>query len=564
MPKLIALEWDGHEARVVVARGSGRNIVVEQAFAIQLMPRDPGQTFADTNIGERIATDLAARGVGRAETLVAVGRASIELRVLNVPPTPEEELPDLVRFQAMRQFTTLGDDWPLDFVVLDETPEGSSVLAAAISPELVQQIRETCAAGDLAPARLVLRPFATASLLRRKGIDDRCCLMVDLLADEADLTVLVDQHVAFMRTVRLPATDDVAQVSRALRGEIRRTIVAAQNQLGGRRVEQVVLCGVQDYLDAISSMIQEQLSLSVDHFHPFDAVQVDSRLRQQPPEHPGRYASLLGMLSDEASGVAHTIDFLHPRKRPEPPSTVGRNSLIGICAAAALLAVIAAIWIPLRIKDAELRGLRARTASLQQRVQRAQVQMDRVAVLDEWVEGDINWLDELRELSDELPSAEQTIVTQLAASALQSGGRLTVTGAVKDSQVIASIERAIRDAQHDVRGRGATPFDNIDQYNQQYTEILTIKPPSQRVPANQADAEEAAPAANPPQAESSSGQPADASGETPAATVEPPPGGPPPADAQPERPAVPAPPAAQTAAPHNGPAGSETARRSPQ
>ena len=67
-------------------------------------------------------------------------------------------------------------------------------------------------------------------------------LMVDLLADEADLTVLVNEQVALMRTVRLSAADDDAQ-AKALLGEIRRTIAAAQNQLGGRRIEKVILCG---------------------------------------------------------------------------------------------------------------------------------------------------------------------------------------------------------------------------------------------------------------------------------------------------------------------------------
>src|SRR5690606_18478386 len=106
---------------------------------------------------------------------------------------PIEELPELVRFQAEREFNALGEDWPLDFIPLPgAADEPQTVLAAAISPELVGEIEVTCEAAGLSPERLVLRPCSAAALLSHvhpaegKGLR----LLVDLLADEADLTVL--------------------------------------------------------------------------------------------------------------------------------------------------------------------------------------------------------------------------------------------------------------------------------------------------------------------------------------------------------------------------------------
>ena len=112
----------------------------------------------------------------------------------------DDELPDMVRFQASRQFSTLGDDWPLDFVPVGSTAEsGGSVLAAAISPRLVAQIEQTCEAAGLNPSRFVLRPFAAASLLCRRDDrpESRVRMMIDLLSDEADLTVLIDRSGLF-------------------------------------------------------------------------------------------------------------------------------------------------------------------------------------------------------------------------------------------------------------------------------------------------------------------------------------------------------------------------------
>ena len=59
---------------------------------------------------------------------------------------------------------------------------------------------------DATPRRLVLRPCGAASLFCRQQADGRprARLLVELLVDEADLTVIIDRKVIFLRTARLP------------------------------------------------------------------------------------------------------------------------------------------------------------------------------------------------------------------------------------------------------------------------------------------------------------------------------------------------------------------------
>ncbi len=316
MPQLLALEWDQYEARVVVAQRRANELRIEHAFSVSLAPRDPGQTFADTNVGQRLESALAARHIGRAETIVAVGRSNIELRRLSLPPAPDDELPELVRFQAAGQFGNMGEDWPLDFFPIEAAAaEGHDVLAATISPQIVEQITATCTAAGLQPTRLVLRPCAAASLLIERGgpATQRIRLFVDLLAEEADLTVLVEKRVVLMRTVRLPAHSEDQPTT--LLGEIRRTVAAAQNQLGGDRVEVVVLCGNPDDHPLLAAAIAEKLQLAVEHFDPFARMPRSRELTSHPPERPERFAPLLGLVLDEAEGRRHAIDFLNPRGR---------------------------------------------------------------------------------------------------------------------------------------------------------------------------------------------------------------------------------------------------------
>src|SRR6476620_3814154 len=172
MSRIVALEWDAKEARVVIGRKRASGVVVDHALAVPLPQREEGST-AEPDVGSVLARALADHGISRSEALVAVGRANIELRFLSTPPVPEEELPDVVRFQAVRSFTTFGDEWPLDFVPLETNADGGmNVLAAAIAPDLLKQIQMDCTAAGITIGKLVLRPFAAAALIKGTAADD--------------------------------------------------------------------------------------------------------------------------------------------------------------------------------------------------------------------------------------------------------------------------------------------------------------------------------------------------------------------------------------------------------
>ena len=243
----------------------------------------------------------------------------------------------MVRFQAMREFSSLQEDWPLDFVPIDEDPEQTrSVLAAAIAPDQVAQIRKTCETAGLKPRRLVLRACAAASLFGRLQADARMRvrLLVDLLGDEADLTVMIERKVIFLRTARLPSDPlEDPDGAAVLLSEIRRTMAAVQNQLGGRRVEAIALCGSSPKHVALAGQLAERLSVSAVNFDPYAGLTLEGQLQQAPPEHPGRFAPLLGMLLDELSQTPPAVDFLHPRRRPEPPSRRRTLAIAGTAAA---------------------------------------------------------------------------------------------------------------------------------------------------------------------------------------------------------------------------------------
>jgi hypothetical protein len=320
MANLIGLEWDDREARVVAGTSRGGSLVVEHAFSISWpAPAEGGKPTAPpaAEIGRRLADELTSRRIPRGEAIVAVSRTVIELKPMTLPPAPDEELPDMVRLQSQREFTTLHEGSPIDYIPLSgSATEPRNVLAAAISPELIKQVRQVCDGAGLKLVRLTLRPCGAAALLNRAHPKaERVRLLVDLMWDDADLTVLVGDQVTYLRTVRLPVDATTGDVARPLVSEIRRTMAAAQNQLGAQRVEAVYFCGDQRQ-SAAAEALGKSLEQPVRAFDPFQGLELGGALRSGGIVEASRFAPLLGTLSEEAAGARPAIDFLHPRRRP--------------------------------------------------------------------------------------------------------------------------------------------------------------------------------------------------------------------------------------------------------
>jgi len=518
MARLLALEWDDTEARVAVASSRAGGIAFEHAFAVDLRSggHRPGTTpsvvglvggaeVAQADAGPKIAAALAARRLARIGTLVAVGRSDIELRRLSLPSAPDDELPDMVRFQAMREFNVLGEDWPLDFLPIDLLAKTSSevrplgegadqsrdVLAAAVNPELVDKIRSTCHTAGLKPTRLVLRPCAAASLVCRQGaaLPGQVRLLVDLSADEADLTVIVNQRVVFLRRARLhgdPLTS--ADASEALVSEIRRTVVAAQNQLRGPRVESILLCGAGPGHKRLEESIGDQLPVPLELFDPFGAARVEGDLRRSLPENADRFAPLLGALWDELEGTPHALDFLNPRRRPRPPSRRNTYSASALGVAVVVLLLLGLGWLQGYLLQTKINQLAKESSDLDEPVERAEELQRAVDEIEGWTSTatDIVWLDELRWLSEKFPKAEEAMLTQLTLSISSGRGEMTLDGQARSVDAVTKLDDALQGDSHRYSHRLAGKTKEEDEskkpYPVKFRSVLSLTPKEEAKP----------------------------------------------------------------------------------
>jgi Tfp pilus assembly PilM family ATPase len=421
--------------------------VIEQAFAVpcEIDPAEgaPAEETA-ARIGQRIAAELQTRGLAPSDAVVAVGRNSIELRQLQLPPAADEDLPDLVRFQAMREFNEMDDAWRLDFVPI-EGPAGAprTVLATAIAPSVLAQFEGVCRHAGLKMRRLLLRPCEAALLLKREESIPRgqAALLVDFLASEAELTAAVDGTAVFLHTARL--SGDPPPVP-ALLAEIRLTMAAAFNQLGGRRIETIVLCGLpQSHLE-LARALEDELGLPVKLVDPFRDVELGRGLALSPPEHAGRFAPLVGMLLAELRPGSHAVDFLHPRRRAEPPDRRKYWIAAGAVAAALLLAWFGYVKIDRLLLAARVDRLAAQSRELDGRVDDAKRAQAAAAEILRWADDEVNWLDRFYALNQGFLPAKDAVLDEATAVSGPRGGEMDLRGWVARPDDIARLEEGLR------------------------------------------------------------------------------------------------------------------------
>ncbi len=480
MPRILAIDWDRLEARALLMHVGPTGSSVVGAWTTSLAAENTPPTPRE--LGTRLVEVIGRAVSGKATTIVGVGRDQVQMVLLTLPPAPPEELPDLVRFQAERSFTSLGDDAALDFIPLaGDSTAPHQVLAAALSGIGIAEVQQLCEAVGVEPERITLRATAAASfVVRRMAVaTSEVSLVVNRLTDEADLTVLVGDQVVLVRTVRLPVQGTTNGRERALAGEIRRTIAAVRQQLGEEQVGRVILCGISSEAGDATALAGD-LGLAVEVFDVAENAPPGIAKSGVPPESLARFAAVMGMALDEADRRPPVVDFLNVRRRVETRKFTRQQALAATAGGLALLLVSLVLWQRSASFSREFAKVNLETARLQDQFK--QEQLDRTIAeatsIERWLATDVNWLDEFDRLSVQwrpepldstaFPVADDAVVTQLTAFRPPgndaTGGRIVVQAVARNPQVLATLEQRLRDKSHEISAGGGKQDRNVPGY----------------------------------------------------------------------------------------------------
>ncbi len=471
---LVAVAWDHDELLTVVARRLRGGFELLDAFSIPLIGE---ATLASAS--QQLADELQRRRVGPYELLLGAPRSQVELITLELPPAKPDELPVLVRNEVTLQLSDLPDDVVVDYRVLGTQPTGGvKVEVGALRPETRATLNTISEALKHTPAQIVIRSLAVASLFRRqvKNLPE-ASLLLNLMHSNADLSVLDGAQITFTRSVHLATDENGAQDVGHLSDEIRRTLFVAPRSAGQDdsqdEIQHVYMFADLERNSPFVEALADDLQLTVSVLDPLAGIELR---RGQRPERTHRFAALIGMLWDFLDHAA-PLDFANPKQAPPPPRWGKKIAVYSVLGTAALAAIA---WTLTRDVVELTQVARDRAAEVAAQQQLRKKLRSKTVVLDaveRWEASEINWLDELRRLSEQFPSADEAVVQRITmAPSAGSRGLISMSVRVRDPEIIADLETSLRDATHQVSSQRISQSGDEQSFSVQFETSVLVTP----------------------------------------------------------------------------------------
>ncbi len=423
--------------------------------------------------GEALAAELRRLGQRRADLVVALGRGSVDVIPLQLPPAADVELPTLVNNQVMRDAGEIAETGVVDFVAVPaQADEPRTGFAFAVDTVAIERVKEEAEKAGLKVAAIAYRPLASVALLHRVVPQSpRTMILVTLHDREADISIVRNGALIYTRTARLSETHNVGDIAAQLAMEVRRSLAAA-SLAPDTESQHLYMFGALRETEQMVQDLAEELSLPASLLDPLRTEHVDG----PTPESVGRLTPLLGMVHEHYDN-AHAVDFLHPKEPPPPPNYVRRA---GFYAAAALVVLAIGGYMVVDARSQASERVKELRASLKKTTQRLDKVKKKQAVVDavlQWESDNVNWLDEFYDLARRFPSGRDAMVRRFSIRPGRGGASvINMNVNVRDPEVVTMMGDNLRDDYHDVRSKGVSEQSASTDYPWQFETQITLRP----------------------------------------------------------------------------------------
>lgn len=447
MPNRIVLEIDDRQCRLARLVADGKRVQLSKPveFAFD----------ADDDLSARVKKlkeALQRGGLGRGDCDVVLSRRAIELRELTLPPAPDDELPELVRFTSRNEFASVNDNWVLDFVPLtDAADQQRVVLAGAMPPQPGQEVRQLCEQAGLKLHRLLLRPFCTAQALIPANAPKPVLLVHDL-GDEVELTLAHGRKIYLTRTVKLSEHDPEQRLAELVR-EIQRSHLLATKSVVGRTIGETLVATPPAKREPLSKLLA---NVDIGPVQLIDVCQVIAEQggtldATEAERFVAHYGAGLGLIQRGWPG----LDFAAPRRKLEKKTDYRRVALWAGLAATLLFGAIGTAWYLLAQQTNRIALLDKEFSQLKKANDDLGVDqiVGEVELIDNWEKSNVNWLEELREVSQRLLTADEAMVNYLKAELGRTGPEIILKGKLNERETNTELKSNLAERPYQIEQR---------------------------------------------------------------------------------------------------------------
>ncbi|MFO0264779.1 MAG: hypothetical protein ACK53V_24385, partial [Planctomycetota bacterium] len=452
---LVVLEWDRDELRYLWAGQAARRLVIRAIGRIQpgdttptdetpatAEPTTPPTSASPASSADSLLGELKLRlRAKNSRAILVLSRGDVEEFEATLPPASDAELAELVINEAHKHLAN-ADEARLDYLEVERAPDQTRRLSifALPQPAFAKQQAAIKQQGWTLSS-LPIRHVAAASLLR-KQVDlssQPRSILVNLNRNDIELLIFEFERIILVRTISFAADNDPVALAERLAIEIQRSLMVTAKAEAEQTAtpDQIYIFGQESEQRPLADRLTANLQLATTILNPIEAFVA---FPKDLPSELHHFTGLLGSLIEEPAD--RTIDLLNSKcGRPKSP-WLRRGLFYGGAAAAAL---VGTVWWAFdqvsQIQDSNA-DLKRQLTKLEKQLEQLE---DKTAVVEQisaWRVDDINWLDELRELSDRFPERSLVQVKSMTLSSSPANpGVIAMNLQAKNESVITQMEQ---------------------------------------------------------------------------------------------------------------------------
>ncbi len=405
-------------------------------------PQAVWDAFFEQGLNEFDETSGAING---RKLLLCLRRPVIDFCSVQVVEADGVDLTEQVHNQIAILERMEPDDLVIDYACQAADAKGQrQTFVASLARETWERWQSQLRLAKCKPSAAIPRVWAVHQLVQdQTTLGDEPTLLLALYRKQADLVVLCDGRPIFVRSINLQQPEETAAVAQQLLSEIRLTAGTVDLPGDEQSVAQAVILGEADFVDAVATALENGLEISTQTLK-LEQLSGFSFTADLPSSD---VVPLLGMLSSfTKTPDLESIDLMNPKMIVRPPS---RWRIYG-WVAALLLAGLGYwgfdLWQTYGTNQQALKEqadkLKEARATLDRTLPRARV----AEYLQRWDAEKVNWLQQLNEITQRLPSGDDVVVRQYDGKRTATGADISMQIQVRDLEGIAAIDQAIRDS----------------------------------------------------------------------------------------------------------------------
>ncbi len=467
--RTVFVQWDRQTLSYLVVQKDRQSLKVVMLDQVER----EAETKALSQLGELLKRDK----MNAVQVVVLLSRVDLQMANIALPPAQSDEIPDLVRAQVEEHLGDSEQPPAIDYVLgqFSENAGGEALAFAVENPELLELQAQAKGAG-LRLVGVIPRSLASWGLLGIEGSYPRALsLALTRFDSEIELMIL---HRGVPRTVRTirTRTDDMQVLAEQVTLEIQRCL-AVEESADVEEAMHLFIFGDQDIFKPWVELFAQHFDGPVSLLNPLESFKVSDSVDREDIH---QFAALCGAAKSYFSETV-PVNLTLPKRAPKPPNPMRRWAFMGAAVAAAVLAVIYVLATEMSDLEAELAEKKKRFKTHANMARKRQEKADDVSIAERWLKDEVNWLEQLKLISDSLPSGQDVTVRRLTAAT--ASGRSVVDLGVQVSQPekVAELENRLRTFSSSVVSKRVSEQSGDQEYPWQFETRIAIPFPGREL-----------------------------------------------------------------------------------